>query len=127
MADLRFKAKRIKDEKAYKLRQSELKRYLDSFPHEIRNDAQLLMSRIYVLERRINTLGYASFFLIAIALGSYSLGLWAHTAGKAISVVSGAAFAVLLLYIVSLAYRNHELKRELGRMRIRGIAGTKRS
>jgi len=127
MASLRFKSKRIKDEKEYKQRQVELKRYLDSFPKERRNDAQLLMSRIYRLEQRINRMGYASFFLLSIAIGAYALGLWDTAAGKAISIASGGAFAVVLLYVVVLAYKNHELKLALGRLRITSIAEKNRT
>lgn len=121
MADLRFKSKRVKDEKAYKLRQVELKRYLDSFPRDIRDEAQLTMSAIYVIEKKINNLGYVSFFLMAIAIGSYALGMWQYAAGKAVSMASGIMFALLLLYIVTLAYKSHNLKLHLGRMRLEGI------
>lgn len=120
MVDIRFKEKKIKDAKEHRMRQIELKRYLESFSPETRNHAQLLMSRIHQHHLVANRYGYLSFIAIAITVAGYSFGLWGPLYGKALIVVSTAAFALFLFMTVYTTYKADKLKRELGELRILG-------
>jgi hypothetical protein len=120
MVDIRFKSKKIKDAKEQRMRKIELKRYLESFTPETRNQAQLLMSSIHQHQHIANRYGYLSFIAIAITVAGYSFGLWEPLYGKFIMIVSAAAFAVFLFLMVFTTYKTDKLKRELGELRILG-------
>ncbi|MDD4281745.1 MAG: hypothetical protein PHW58_05930 [Candidatus Methanofastidiosa archaeon] len=117
MADLRFKAKRVRDEKEYTLRKAELKRYLSSFPAEQKGRAQLLMSQIAVLQKKQNTVGYLSFFAMALGIAAYTMGAPQSRVGTIALAGCVVSFALLLFVLVALAYRAHVMRRELGALR----------
>ncbi|MHC1598643.1 MAG: hypothetical protein ACXQS3_01000 [Candidatus Methanofastidiosia archaeon] len=122
MVDIRFKNKRIKDAKIERMQKIELKRYLDSFTSETREQAQIILSKMHYYRTQENKYGYLSFFCIAVLIAALSFGFWDKIYGKIIIIASALAFAVFLFFIVLMAYKTDQLRKGITDLRIGGYA-----